>query len=642
MAAEAAAIVASSGVVGGVAQSTSLAAKSAMLQTRQWLDRMLGLKLLKKLPNGLEAQVYGDDVTPELLAALSLGGRPGHELSTLALLTTNYRVEDELTNMIRCPIFEYPPTKSIAPFRSRMDGSLHEMLLLDGQADRMMRLHTYSAHTTLSLDGNSRVVVVGYADYSPYGVVVRGSTDGRFYYCENRTGSMQCTSADTCPAGEQGIYATSTSKGSQVFTVAPGVLHSYPVFSRMCQLLINNNPGVVELLGLAEVARSLALHFAEKVAGGSGEKLLSQKHLRKVHHSVDRGSDLLQMPVNITDMAREAGNALPLFDRKYERTRFGETQKTTADLVEEIRSLAESTGNVGVRATVSQESCLIKSCVVGSLGMEPSFAIFQSFRRSRVNIAVSPGCTAIYFPGLHLTLAFPDGSAVEPRIRRFLPACPFTSDISEAFGILMDLAPIIGKGIMRKVALALSEELASDPSLVLGPVTENVVRSFGRSVDETPIQHSLTKLLGSSSLGEGRFHREAALAGVLCQLGLSFAACGGADMRCFFSCCRDMGWGTARGNVGVVVVDCKVDISGCHAYVLPQGVFLGGGGDPGYTYLARLTGPGLSSHGIKYSQPGANFHLETIDWDEAKSVYSAVHPNPFPFKCYVGSRRTSV
>lgn len=82
------AIVASSGLVQNVAQSTSLAAKAGMLRTRQWLDRRRGLKLLKELPTGLEALVFGDDMSPELLAALSLGGSAGHELATLALLRT--------------------------------------------------------------------------------------------------------------------------------------------------------------------------------------------------------------------------------------------------------------------------------------------------------------------------------------------------------------------------------------------------------------------------------------------------------------------------------------------------------------------------------------------------------------------------
>eukprot|EP00752_Nemacystus_decipiens_P003415 g3161.t1 len=62
--------------------------KSGTGKITKWADRTRGLKLLKNLPKGpLEAFVFGeDDVTPELLAALSLGETPGIQLSMIALL----------------------------------------------------------------------------------------------------------------------------------------------------------------------------------------------------------------------------------------------------------------------------------------------------------------------------------------------------------------------------------------------------------------------------------------------------------------------------------------------------------------------------------------------------------------------------
>lgn len=495
------------------------------------------------------------------------GGRPGHELATLALLMTiewetlhtlepchNGLPESHMYHILGEEAIPPLPTDPAAP-PTRMDGDLHEVNLLDRPGARKMRLHTWSTQTRESLDENPFLVVVGYVT-SPDGVVVCGSTDGRFYYCENSFGCLHCSSSvDTCPGGERALDRTCTNFYSRVFTVTPGVLHSYPELFRLCRLAGFRAVGVRELLGLSEVAQSLGLHFAEEITGGSREDLLSLKHLRSVHHRLSSDREALQMPKFMFELVCRAGATLSLRDRAYERTRFGSTREATAAYVGNIQTLAGSTGNVGVRATESTRSCLIKSCVVGAFGLEQSFAIFPKFSTYRVNIDVSPGCTAIHFPGLNMTVAFPDGSATDVGVRRaFRPACPFTSEFSETFSILVDLAPRIGKGKLRKIALALGKDLAADPSLVLDPVTENVVRSFATSVDETPAQHSLITLLQSPSLGEGRLHREAALAGVLCQLGLNFAVAGGADMRCFFHCCHEAGWGTPRGNVGVVLV----------------------------------------------------------------------------------------
>ena len=650
MAAEVKAIVASSAIVRTVAQSTGLVARTGMLQTRQWMDRRRGLKLLKNLPTGLEALVFGDDMTPELMAALCLGGRSGRELATLALLMTieweslhtlepchNGLPESHLYTILGEQATPPLPTDPAVP-STRMDGDLHDVNLLDRAGDRKMRLHTCSTQTRASLDENAFLVVVGYVT-SPDGVVVGGYTDGRFYYCENRFGHLHCSSSvDTSPRGERALDRTCTNFHSRVFTVTPGVLDSYPEFFRLCRLAENKAVGVREVLGLAEVAQSLGLGFAEEISGGSREKLLSLKHLQSVHHRIGSGHDALQMPKFLVELVCRAGATLSLCDRSYERTRFGATRETTAAYVGEIQNLAGYTGNVGLRSTESARSCLIKSCVVGAFGLEQSFAIFPKFSKFRVNIDVSPGCTAMYFPGLKMTVAFPDGSATDVGVRRaFRPACPFTSELSETFRILVDLAPRIGKGRLRKVAFVLGEELAADPSLVLDPVTENVVRSFAMSVDEIPAQHSLISLLQSSSLGEGRLHREAALAGVLCQLGLNFAVAGGADMRCFFHCCREAGWGTPRGNVGVVLVDCKIDISGCQLYTSLRGVFVGRRGVTGDRYYGKLVGPGLDGRRFDIDQ-GGNYHLEPTDEKVACFPYSM----PFGGKCYVGSSTTTL
>lgn len=638
------AIVASSGFVQNVAQSTSLAARSGVLQTRQWLDRRRGMKLLKELPTGLEALVFGDEISPEMLAALYIGGKAGLELATLALLITmesspsfdsyHSRVFEPHLYHILGEEAELLSTDAAVP-PTRMDGDIHDVELLDWYGKKRIRVHPCSTQTYLSLHENGYLVVMGYAE-NPDGVVACGATDSRFYYCENRSGHLECSSIDTYPPGGGDLDATCTNSQSRVFTVTAETLESYPEFFRMCRLCTVRRLGVRELLGLTELARSLGRSFAEEITGGSSETLLSREHLRNVHTSVANGCRPLQMPKYIWELVDDAVKALPVGDRKYERACFRPTRDTTAAYVEVIKTLAETPGSVGVRATVSGHSSLVRCCLVGALGLDSSFAIFPRFSNSRVNIEVSPGCTAIYFPGLNITVAFPDGSATQAEERRaFRPSCPFTSELSETIRILVDLAPRIAKGRLRNVAVVLSKELASDPSLVLDPVTENVVRSFATSVDETPAEHSLITLLGTSSLGEGRLHREAALAGVLCQLGLNFVVAGGSDMRCFFDCCLEAGWGTPRGNVGVVLVDCKIDISGCRLFSSPKGLFVGTRGTTGVGYNAKLIGPGLE--GPRYRiQRGGNYHLAST----AAEVTGNPFPTPPPGKCYVGSSRT--
>lgn len=132
------------------------------------------------------------------------------------------------------------------------------------------------------------------------------------------------------------------------------------------------------------------------------------------------------------------------------------------------------------------------------------------------------------------------------------------------------------------------------------------------------------------------------MAGVLSQLGVSFTAAGGPEMRCFFDCCRKAGWGNDRGNIAEVLVDCKVGISGCFVYSLSQGVFLGNGGSTGVGYYAKLTGPGLAGDLMRFKdyQQGDNYHLTSAE--ESEGLFSGVAPRPFPVKCYLGSGRTPV
>lgn len=644
--AEVAAIVVSSAAVGGAAQTTTKVTKAGIRQLRQRWDRMRGLSMLKKLPIGLEALVFGDDVTPEMLAALSLGGSPGLELSISALLTTTRGgtttrgVSAESFEDYQCTLLgeEDAPLSTDAKIPpTRMDGSFHSIDFLAPEIpERTVLVHTFSSDRVLSLKRNDNLVVVGH-NFGPVveGVLVYGLTDGCFYYCENRCGELQCSSVDTCPEGQVCLDVPSTNYSSMEFTVAPGVLDSYSEFFRMCHLLHCRNPRIVELLGLAEVARSLGLRFAAELTGGTAEELLSRTYLRSVVNRLGSGRGPLRMPDDIWDLIREAAKALPFCDRAYERVCFGATQKSTAAYVEVVTRKAETTGNVSARTTGSTHSCLIKSCVVGSLGMETKFAVFPHFSCSRLNIDVSPGCTAMFFPGLNMTVAFPDGSTTEVATRTFRPACPFTSDLSETFGILMDLAPQIGKERLRRVALALSEELSVDPSLVLDPVTEHVVRSFGTN---NPGQHSLGAILRTSKLINGRIYGEAAVAGVLCQLGLDFSTAGGDDMRCFFNCCREAGWGKARGNVGQVLVDCKVDVSKCHLCTAGVHVFLGFGGNSGHGYYAEIKGPGVEISQMPTAvnfRDGENYHLEIT----SMNVVDHVKPTTFSSRCYVGSLR---
>lgn len=220
-----------------------------------------------------------------------------------------------------------------------------------------MRVHPCSTQTSLSLHENAYLVVVGCAE-NPDGVVACGATDGRFYYCENRSGHLECSSIDTYQPEGQHFDATCTDRNSRVFTVTAETLESYREFCRMCRLIISRS--LWDCLGLAEVARSLGRRFAEQITGGSSETLLSREHLRNVHTSTASGCRPLQMPKYLWELVHDAVQALPVCDRKYERTCFGATRDTTAAYVEVIKTLAETLGSVGVRYTVSGHSSLVR------------------------------------------------------------------------------------------------------------------------------------------------------------------------------------------------------------------------------------------------------------------------------------------
>lgn len=132
----------------------------------------------------------------------------------------------------------------------------------------------------------------------------------------------------------------------------------------------------------------------------------------------------------------------------------------------------------------------------------------------------------------------------------------------------------------------LSLELAKDPALALGPVTEAVVRALaprGRPCDPlylTGLFEYLKKHNAESTWGE------ASVAGILCQLGMTFSVparregCEVEDFRCFFQICREVWPPTCVG--AEVFVDCCVDISGCSVVELQKSrqpkheCFLGG------------------------------------------------------------------
>ena len=545
---------------------------------------------MKKLPTGLQASVFGEDLSPELLAALSLGDKHGIDLSTLALMhSTDWglREDDSLETYLTALLEDVDiPRPDVIQEETRMNDGLHEVELLDGQPDRDVCVRSLSQSASC-LEANDTLVVVGSVFSSgPFtrGLIAYGRDDGRFCYCENRFGELESSAVDVCPNNDARLDVKATNNGSRVFSVKPATLSSYAEFDRIFTLLENKDADVLQLLGLAKVAEDLGVEFAEKITGGD-RSLLSFKFLREVH-GLQGNCGSLVIPNDIESLVRQAGQALSLSDRKYEKTRFHSMRETIDDFLKVVESKAQREGNVGCQPR-STKSFLIQSCILDALGQQRVFAIFEGFKKSKLNIARSSGYTAIYFPGLNLSVAFPEGSgALETT--SFRAACPFLSDLSLTLPILLDLALEIGKDRLKKVAEVLSKELAADPSLALSPLSENVLREFSTKEKR---QHHLTDLVRITT-----GHPEATVGGVLCQLGMNFTLPPGqdsSDMRCYFDRCHELGWGRTRGTVGEVVVDCRISIEGCVIYYLERSVFLGTGepGDQeGEKKCAEITG----------------------------------------------------
>ena len=209
-------------------------------QVRHWMAQKQGLKTLKKLPMGLQASVFGDDLSPELLATLSLGGKPGIELSTLALMhTTDWRLredcsfEDYLTALLEDVV---DPLVQVE--ETRMNDDLHKVELLDGQPDRDVRIRSPSQPASC-LEASGTLVVVG--SVSPSGGFTRGLIayspgDNRFWYCENNCGELESSAVDVCPNNDARLDVKATNNGSRVFSVNPATLSLYAEFDRIFTL----------------------------------------------------------------------------------------------------------------------------------------------------------------------------------------------------------------------------------------------------------------------------------------------------------------------------------------------------------------------------------------------------------------------
>lgn len=566
-----------SGVVGDAYQLV----KSGIGKVTRSFDRARGLKLLNNLPRGLEALVYGEDVTPELLAALSLGGRPGLQLSTIALMKANkkfyVRDKHELSTEFGTYYSDYgdyhggaesederihdheqlsgetclngyfQSADDVDDHRSLMDGGQHNFMPMpDGSVVRNLRIPPPDA--SLSLTENAHVVVVGFTfdHLKPVGLLAVGEADGLGYCCENHSGQLKLSAVDT-----------NISVSPRAFIVAPRVLENYRDFRRLLSLLELGKGFVPLMLGLTKVAKELGEEFVRQIAGGR-KPLLSFEHVKSIHCELVRDTPTLKMPTDaeLETRIEEATDHLSLCERDVELVLYDAMKEIISDYVKAVETEAALPGHVGVRPYRRKwESDLIASCIVQAVGMDANFAIFEHFSKSKLNIAVSPGCTAMYFPGLALTVAFPEGFEVQSVRMVLAPPCPFNEDFQESLPILCGLARKLAVKSCRQFAKTLSLELAKNPAVALSPVSEVIRRAL------TPggirCEFYLTKLFASLDTWG-----EASVAGILCQLGLHFSVPpGGEDLRCFFEACR-MVW-PSRGSGAVVFVDCGVDISRC-------------------------------------------------------------------------------
>ena len=248
--------------------------KAVANQVRQWFARKQGLSILKKLPTGLQALVFGVDLSPELLAALSLGDKPGIDLSTLALMHTTYwglredcSFKDYLTVLLEDVV---TPRPEDIQEDTRMNDDLHKVELLDGQPDRDVRVRSLSQPASC-LEASGTLVVVGYVFSSgrfTRGLIAYSPGDNRFWYCENRSGELECSAVDVCPNKDAALDVKATNNGSRVFCVNPATLSSYAEFDRIFALVENRDADVLQLLGLAKVAEDLGATFAKQITGG--------------------------------------------------------------------------------------------------------------------------------------------------------------------------------------------------------------------------------------------------------------------------------------------------------------------------------------------------------------------------------------
>ena len=336
--------------VSNIVRDANAGFKAVPHQVRQWFARKQGLSILKNLPTGLQASVFGDDLSPELLAALSLGGKPGIELSTLALMhTTDWglggdcSLEDYLTVLLEDVD---TPRPDVIQEETRMNDDLHKVELLDGQPDRDVRVRSPSQPASC-LEANDTLVVVGSVFPSgrfTRGLVVYSRDDDRFWYCENRFGELESSAVDVCPNNDARLDVKATNSDSRVFSVKPATLSSYAEFDRTFTLLQNKDADVLQLLGLAKVAEDLGVTFAKQITGG-GCSLLSSNFLKKVHGL--QGNWSLEIPNDLESLVKQAGQALSLSDREYEKTRFQSTREIINAFLKVVESKAKRRGNVG-------------------------------------------------------------------------------------------------------------------------------------------------------------------------------------------------------------------------------------------------------------------------------------------------------
>ena len=576
----------------GVFKYGSQLAKRGLGKVLSSWDRARGLSLLKKLPTGLEALVFGEDgVTPELLAALSLGGKPGIQLSMIAFLKSDYLRDFLFPNIPpegaegeekeygwfvesvhgETYLTRFFETGSDHSSRcSQMDDLAHHFLLFDGGGGEV-RLPRPDGLVSLGRNAHVRVVgFVGLGLHATYHTLgsrrdsresneVFGplvEADGCVYYCENLRGQLNVCEVDL-------HMRIPDSPGQHDFIVTQGVLESYSDFRRLMYVMTLPLHLTVKLLGLAKVGKELGEEFASQITGG-GIPLLSFQHLQNVRNNPTRCSPALTMPTKeeVQRRVEEAMERMTLLERDVEVVLFSSMQEIISDFVINVESEAGRPGNVGVQPYKRKKgSNLIQSCIVQAVGMDATFAIFDRFRKHRLNIAVSPGATAMSLPALALTVVFPEGFEVQHRKTVLRPACPFSSDLVESLPILIGLAPKLAKHSCTEFAKALSLELAKDPALALSPVTFEVARALsprGRAHDA----QYLTDLFGHL-----KQWGEASVAGVLCQLGMTFSMPPRGEIhevegfRCFFQVCREIWPKTCSG--AELVVDCAVDISGC-------------------------------------------------------------------------------